>query len=364
MQSMHTNKFAALFPPPVFLTLPAAGIDISDTSIKYLDARRTPRGLIPHSFDTLRLPNGIIVDGVVKDVDRLAEALQDVCDMHERRFVNVALPEELVYLYTLEVPTAHTRKDILQVIEFSLSEHVPIDVKNAVFNYDIIRTRREITQVSVTVFPKDVVAGYQTALQRSGFRVKSFELEASSVARSVVPADAEGVSMVIDFGRTRTGITIAFNQVPIFSTTVKVGGAAITESIMSFYSISEAEANTVKLEKGIARCTDKVLCDALNKEIDNLVEEIQRHYRYWNTRRDEEGNKIAHIERIFLCGGAVGLRGLPEHLTTVLQVPIHVGNVWENMFSLDDYIPNVSRTQSWGYATAAGLLLRDFTNNV
>ncbi len=364
MRSMHTNTFAALFPTPAFLTLPAAGIDISDTSIKYLDAQRTKDGLIPQSFATMRLQNGIIVDGVVKDVDGLAKALQELHHNTNRHFVNVALPEELVYLYTLEVPTAHTRKDILQVIEFSLSEHAPISSDNAVFNYDVIRTRRNVTQVSVTVFPKDVVLGYQKALQKSGFRVKAFELEASSVARSVIPATADGVSMVIDFGRTRTGITIAFNQIPIFSTTVKVGGAAITETIMSFYSVSEEEANVIKLAKGIVQCDDQTLCDKLNKEITDLVEEIQRHYRYWNTRRDEEGNQIAHIECIYLCGGAVGLRGLPEHLATVLKVPISVGNVWENMFSLNDEIPKISRTDSWGYATAAGLLLRDFKNNI
>jgi len=90
-----------------------------------------------------------------------------------------------------------------------------------------------------------------------------------------------------------------------------------------------------------------------------LIDEIRRHYRYWDTRRDEEGNRIAGIERIFLCGGAVGLRGLPEHVSSVLQVPVRVGNVWENMFRLDAHIPKITRTISWQYATSTGLLLRD-----
>jgi len=359
MQGLHTNKIAALFPPPEFLSMPAAGIDISDSSIKYLDATYTPGGLVPRVFDTKRLSPGIVLDGVVENKPALADALRELRGQNERHFANVSLPEELVYLYTLEVPTAHSHKDVMQVVEFSLSEHVPIPVGNAVFNYDILRRRGDITDISITVFPKDVIEGYKEAFEESGFHVKSFELEAQSVARSIIPVDVEGVSMIIDFGRTRTGITIALGQVPVFSTTVKVGGNALTEAIMQHYATSEEEADAIKREQGIAECEDQKLCRTLMDTTTTLIDEIRRHYRYWDTRRDEEGNRIAGIEQIFLCGGAVGLKGLPEQVAGVLQVPVQVGNVWENMFSLDAHIPKVSRTISWQYATAAGLLLRD-----
>lgn len=359
MQGLHTNKIAALFPPPEFLSMPAAGIDISDTSIKYLDASYTSAGLVPRVFDSIRLPRGIVVDGVVEDVSGLAEALRELRGQNERAYANVSLPEELVYLYTLEVPTAHKDKEILQMVEFSLSEHVPIPAGNAVFNYDILRRRGDVTEISVTVFPRDVVEGYKQAFEESGFQVKNFELEAQSVARSIIPVGSQGVSMVIDFGRTRTGITIAFGQVPIFSTTVKVGGNALTEAIMKHFSVSEEEADVIKRQQGIAECEDDKLCRTLMDTTTALIDEIRRHYRYWDTRRDEEGNRIAGIERIFLCGGAVGLKGLPEHVSGVLQVPVRVGNVWENMFSLDAHVPKVTRIISWQYATAAGLLLRD-----
>ncbi len=359
MQGLHTHSIAALFPPPAFLSMPAAGIDVSDTSIKYLDAEYTPAGLVPRVFDSVRLQRGIIADGVVEDQLRLAQALREVHSENDRVFANISLPEELVYLYTLEVPTAHRDEDILQVVEFSLSEHVPIPANNAAFNYDIVQRRGEVTEISVTVFPKDVVEGYRAAFAESGFTVKHVELEAQSVARSIIPAGTKGVSMVIDFGRTRTGITIASGQTPLFSTTVKVGGNALTEAIMQYYSVSEEEADAIKRREGITDCSEQKLCSTLVDLTRQLVSEIRRHYRYWDTRRDEAGNKAAPIERIFLCGGAVGLKGLPEHVSGALQVPVRVGNVWNNMFDVDAHIPEVTRTISWQYATAAGLLLRD-----
>lgn len=348
-----------MFPPPSFLSMPAAGVDISDTSIKYLDAAYNRAGYVPRAFDTLQLPRGVVVDGVVEDGNALAQALRNLREKHARHFANISLPEELVYLYSMQVPSVQTHKEIMQVIEFSLAEHAPIAVDNAVFNYDVIREYVGVTDISVTVFPKDVIFGYKRACEEAGFIVKALELEAQSVARSVIPRSNTGVSMVIDFGRTRTGITIANGQVPIFSTTVKVGGNALTEAIMNFYSVSEEKADKIKRTQGIAENKDPKLKDILMNTTTALIDEIRRHYRFWDTRRDEEGNKTAAIERIYLCGGAVGLKGLPEHVSGVLQVPVHVGDVWQNMFSIDAHIPDVDRTISWQYATAAGLLLRD-----
>lgn len=359
MQGLHTNKIAAFFPPPEFLSMPAAGIDISDTSIKYLDATYTHAGLVPGTFDFIRLGKGIVVNGVVQDVAGLAAALKELHQRHSRTFVNASLPEELVYLYTLEVPTAHRPKDILQVVEFSLSEHAPIPADNAVFNYDTLRRRGPVADISVTVFPRDIVEGYTQAFEESGFRVKGFELEAQSIARSIVPVTSDGVSMIIDFGRTRTGITIALGQVPLFSTTVKVGGTALTEAIMKQYDVSEEEADNLKREQGISDCKDTELRDILMNTTTALIKEIERHYHYWDTRRDEEGNRIASIKNIFLCGGAVGLKGLPEQVASTLQIPVHLADVWGNMFSTDKHIPKIPRVISWQAATAAGLILRD-----
>ncbi|MAJ97424.1 MAG: hypothetical protein CMI56_02300 [Parcubacteria group bacterium] len=359
MQGLHTNRIAALFPPPEFLAMPAAGIDISDTSIKYLDATYSPAGLVPRVFDVIRLPSGVVVEGVVQDRSKLSDALRELKEHHGRTFANVSLPEEHAYLYTIEVPTAHKQKDILQVVEFSLSEHAPIPSDNAVFNYDVIRQQGNVTEISVTVFPKDIVETYKQALEDSGFQVKSFELEDQSIARSIIPIGSKSVSMVIDFGRTRTGITIALGQIPIFSTTVKIGGNVLTEAIISQFDVTEEEADEIKRTQGIEDCQDETLKKILTDTTNALIDEIRRHYRYWDTRRDEEGNRIAGIERIFLCGGAVGLKGLPEQVSSVLQVPVQLGNVWGNMFDLNTHIPKISRTISWQAAASAGLLLRD-----
>lgn len=359
MSSSLLYRFIQVFPPPEFLAMPAAGIDISDSSVKYLDAQFENGGYIPKTFDALPVDAGIVVDGVVRTPDALAEVLAVFRKKHGRSFAYAALPEELAYIYSVQLPAVLDKDAMRSAVEFSLAEHVPIPASELTFDFDVADTHDGTALVSVTAFPTEVVNGYKHALEKAGFMVKALELEAYAVARAVVPRNAQGSSMVIDFGRTRTGITIVQNRTPVFSTTVKVGGDAITNTIIRAYNVSAEEADVIKRTEGITKCRDKSVGEQLSKSVDALIAEIQRHYRFWESTTHERGNDAGRITRIFLCGGAVGLGGLPERVSAALQLQVDIADIWRNLFDINEHIPTVSRTESLQYATAAGLLLRD-----
>lgn len=352
-------RFIQVFPPPEFLAMPAAGIDISDSSVKYLDAQFENGGYIPKTFDALPLEQGIVVDGVVRNPDALAEVLAVFRKKHGRGFAYAALPEELAYIYSIQLPSALDKDAMRSAVEFSLAEHVPIPASDLTFDFDVADTHENMALVSVTAFPTDVVNGYKHALEKAGFMVKALELEAYAVARAAIPRNAHESSMVIDFGRTRTGITIVQNRTPVFSTTVKVGGDTITKTIMSAYNVSAEEADTIKRLEGITKSRDEAVGEQIRKSVDALIAEIERHYRFWESTAHERGDNAERITRIFLCGGAVGLGGLPERVSSALQIQVSIADIWHNLFDINVHIPPVSRTESLQYATAAGLLLRD-----
>ena len=351
--------FTALFPPPKILERAIAAIDISDTSIKYMDITYEYAGCVPNSLKTVRIPEGVVVSGVVKKPDELTKYLRTLKNEVKTKYVLASLPEELGYLFEITIPKDGKKTNIKAAIEFALPDRVPVTLEEAIFDYDIVSENAHEFQVSVTVYQKTIVEGYRNALENAGFVVEALEMEAQSVARSVVKKGTEGISMVIDFGRTRTGITITNGQTPIFTTTVHVGGQAITKNIQDFYNITEEEANKLKREKGLSRCDESELHAQMMETIKELVKEIQRHHNFWSSRRNEYGEKINRVERVLLCGGAAGLRGLPEYISGVLRMPVYVVNIWQNLFSVDEYIPKVSRTLSWQQATVVGLILRN-----
>ncbi len=352
------RRFVGAFPPPEFLVMHAVAVDISDTSIKCFDVKHTAAGYIPQNFSTVVLSEGVVHGGIVRDTDSLSQALLELRKKHKRSFAFVSLPEELAYLFTVRIPK-DGNTNIREAVEFALGENVPIALEDAVFDYDVISESLTETTVSVTVYESAVVQGYIDAFHSAGFEIRACELEAHSVVRSVVPSGFGGVSMVIDFGRNRTGIAIARGQSPIFTTTVHVGGAAVTQAIMELKSVSEEEADAIKREQGLAQAEDAKLQEVLTKETKKLVDEIERHYQFWDSRRDEHGERIERIEKIYLCGGAAAFLGLAEYMAAELNVPVTTANVWQNLFDMNEHVPQLEKPLSWQYATAVGLLLID-----
>ena len=61
---------------PSYLKMPAAALDISDHSIKYMDYKINKDGsIIPENIEKKIIKDGIIVEGDIQDVESLAKEL-------------------------------------------------------------------------------------------------------------------------------------------------------------------------------------------------------------------------------------------------------------------------------------------------
>ena len=89
-----------------------------------------------------------------------------------------------------------------------------------------------------------------------------------------------------------------------------------------------------------------------------LADEVVRHYQYWDTRRNERGERVTPIECVLLVGGSANLKGLPSYIAARVQASAVRPNVWRHVCSFDTYIPPIDRRKSLQYATAIGLALR------
>lgn len=349
------------FPTPSMAAMPGAGIDVSDSSIKWLSLKEARRGWEVDSYGSRPLPSNIVAEGVVQDSKTLIEALKEIKSVVRTPFVHAALPEETAYVFSMDVVDIHDRQQVLNIIEFELEGRVPLRASQAVFDYDVIAMHPDGVgaEIGVTVFPADVVQGYTDAFRAAGMQVLSLELEARSVARAIIPPGATETVLLADFGRARTGFVILKRQVPIFTSTVAVGGDALTKIIREQLSATEAEAVAFKNEQGLVRSSELPrLYELMMGTAAALADEIVRHFQYWDTRRNEHGDKVTPVARVLLAGGSANLKGLPEYITGRIQAPAELVNVWTNTCLFEDYIPPIDRHYSLGYATAIGLALR------
>jgi type IV pilus assembly protein PilM len=356
----------SIFPTPAYLLMPGAGLDISDHSVKFVEfshARAHERRL--SRYGSMDIPQGVVEGGTVRDKKKLIEILSAFREQNRLRFVRASLPEEKGYIFAAYVPEHITDRETRDVLEFKLAENVPLSPDDATVDFDPVPGAPILSNqhmVSVSAYPTVVAQEYADLLRAAGFEPLSLEIEAQAIARAVVPKKSTGVAMLVDVGRTRSGIAVVRGQAVRLTATVTIGGDSVDAVLSQMLSLSSGEELVrLKNEQGLQYAGDAGVREAFTAFAKQLATEIDRYIVYWQTHRDLKGTATPHplIERIILSGGNANMHGLPEYLSNELRIPVSRGNVWENAFSLESYVPNISFSDSLGYASAAGLALHE-----
>lgn len=357
------SGFFRIVPPPTYLTMPCIGVDISDTSLKYLSFKPTIFENETREIDQwgdIAIPSGVITRGEVTDPKQLASVLKEFKEKTKAEFVRLSLPEEKAYLFETTIKNNTPHKEIRGLLEFKLEENVPIPAREVYFDYSIMPATVDAVNVDVSVvaYPRQTIQSYYEACLEAGLRPVSFEIEAQAMARALIPKNLSGVAMLVDFGKTRTGIGIVHRGALLYTSTVDIGGEQLSQLLRKALGDKpEAELTTLKNTIGLVRGADStVVRDALISSVSVIKDEMATRMQYWHLRSGNDEDR--RITSIVLCGGSSNLKGLPEYLCETLGVSTVRGNVWENALSFDETVPPIGRRYSFGYAAAIGLALK------
>lgn len=329
---MIAQKFFKLFPPPKFLDIPYAGLDICDDAVRCIQYSRSSRGLSIHRYGTKFLSPGIIENGEVKDPQALVDALSVLSKKLNVHVVRASLPEERMYLFQTEVPSTD-EKEIRQNIEFKLEENVPLSPAESVFFFDLIPAT---SLASVSVAPKSVVTSYLDIIKSAGMTVLSFEVQAKAIARSLIHEnETSGTSMIIYIMNFKTGMYVINGGVVCFTSTIPWGHKS------RYNNGNNIETNIAELRK-----------------------HIEQIHGYW-----AEHGRGTVISKIILAGhGAITnsvvskcLLDFTESVSTAgPKIQVEVGRVWQNACLPEKYVPPIPYDDSLDYAIAAGLALPNY----
>ena len=357
-------SFSHIIPTPSFLTMPATGLDISDTSLKYISftSSWSKKERKIKQWGDITFPNGVLERGQLNDLAQLVAVLKEFKSKTNAEFVRVSLPEERAYLFETEIKKSTPSKEVRGLLEFKLEENVPIPSRDVHFDYTILPQKNTNRSVSVAVaaYAKETIQKYYEACIEAGLYPISFEIEAQAMARAVIPGDFTGAVMLVDFGRTRTGVGIAYKGVLLYTSTIDGGGDYLSQALRKVVGqdVSEHDITIIKNTQGLIRgVNSSVVHEALLEAVTSIKDELATRMQYWHLRNGNSAER--RISSIVLSGGSANLKGLPSYLTEQLMVPAVRGNVWENALSLTETIPPIDRQHSFGYATAIGLALRN-----
>lgn len=361
---MKLGGFWNLFPAPHYLEMPAAGLDISDQSVKYVQLERKDGSLAVKKFGSKPMPKGLIEEGNVKQKEKLIAFLKTIREEMGSGHVIVSLPEERGFLSQIEIPEVK-EEEIRGVLELQLENYIPISGYDAVFDYRIIKKINEGGRkgflVNLTAFPATLVGDYRDVLIEAGFKPQAFEMETNSLARAVVKENDNIAQMVVDFGKTRTSFVVVKDQKIQFTSTINVAGDALTSAIAKDFGVDFFQAERIKKEYGFIKNKEyEKFFNSLLPLIGVIKDEMTKHINYWNTHMTDPASRSEDIKKIVLSGGDSSLEGFLEFLSYQLRLPVEMANPWVNIVDFDEHIPEIELREALTYACALGLALRPF----
>ncbi len=359
--SVHfRTRLRSVFAPPRYLSLPFAGFDVSNSGVKAVRLAEGARGITLAIATTQRLPSGAFIDGDIADKTAVSTALAEAARAIGVSSGNISLQNAKSYLFEAVAPDAEG-EGWRTAIEQRLDEFVPLPPAQIAF--DLVSAGAEghdgggRTIVGIGV-ASSLVSDILAACDSAGVEPLAIEGESFAVARALLPQDDDTTVLVIDIGQTTTKIAIIDRLLPRFSATIDIGGQAFTIAAQKHFGVSEAEAQRVKLERGIVSSPEnREYLASLLPLLSGLRDEVANRLDYWQERAAT--GKEDRIARVLLVGGNASLRGLPEYLETSLRVPVTIGDVFTRFASRNSWVPQIDRAESLTYATAIGLALRD-----
>ncbi|MEI6346289.1 MAG: pilus assembly protein PilM [bacterium] len=374
----RTSFLGRYFPPPSFLTMPAAGVDLSYHSMRVVTFVRSHKGLALDKAVTRSIPGGAIYGDEVQSNKELKDALIAVKKDLGLSFVRVTLPEDKAYIFRTilpHMPPAQAR----QAIEFQLEENVPLLPSEAVFDFVILPSKTAIPaptsastptdtsaatmDVVVAVFPKKFVEGYLELFRSAGLMPTAFYMNTDAIAKSVIRQDDMGTYLITNIGTKTTGIYVVSEGVVQFTATLSFGGESLTSAIEKHLSVTHEEALKIKRGEVMMKNREAVeLFYSLANTASALRDEMNRIVSYWQTHKDKGVAVGKPIQKIYLCGSGAHLCGFDEYISTTMKIETEVGNVWQNAFTFEESIPHITQPDSLSYASAIGSALASFNS--
>lgn len=351
------KSFYDFFPTPKFLSMQSVGLSIQDSGIAFVElVKKSDNKISLESYGREKIPDEILENGEIKDSKKLIEILSEFKKKHNLNFVRSTIPEEKAFLFKQTLPKM-PKEEIRDALRFKVEENVPFSVEDAIFDFQIIKDKNSQKKnnkkdsginVVVSVIPKNVVFNYLEVLKSSGLTPLLFETESQAITRSIISSSTKGASLIVNVKSDKTGLYIVYNSVVHFASSVDLGSDYFSSTDISDFSRLEE-----KKEEGFTKVFTKT-----DKKGDLLKNESNKLMDYWNASNDSP-DSTSKIEKIIICGHNLSLTGnnIRNYFNSAFSVSVEMANVWKNVFEFDEYIPDITFSESFEYSAAIGLAI-------
>lgn len=324
------SKITNHIPVPHIMSFEHAGIDIGINHIRHISFKKKGDRIHIDRFGVYDIPT-IARDVLLTEQEEVLMALKKMQKDFKYRYVEVSLPEDLVYIYTAEVD-GEDMDSIRTQVEFRIEENVPLKIDEAVFDITHVIYIKEINKslVSIAVVSKKVIRDYIELFRKANMEVVSFLVQNQALSKTLIPKDDSEPYCIVAVEKRNIVVSIVSTGIVLYTATIEQ--SAFTEDL--------------KLEN--------------NDVLQDLVKSIYKIIIFWLSYIEKSpAYKLKPIKAILLSSTHRDIleSDFANMLTRELSLQVKLADVWVNIPLPKNTVPQIHKKDSYQYATAIGLAL-------
>ncbi|MBP6931502.1 MAG: type IV pilus assembly protein PilM [Candidatus Pacebacteria bacterium] len=349
----------------------ALGVDIGSSSIKLVQIKKQGGKAVLETYGALALGPYMQTDvGQVVNapVDVIAQALTDL--MKEANvttnFGVVAIPSLSSFMSVISLPSSVDKDKFAEIIPNEARKYIPIPMSEVTLDWWPIPrqvesyeeneggVRPEVkNEVLLVAIHNDTLTKYKDVLTKVGLTADFFELEIFSSVRSTFSHDIAPV-LFIDFGASKTKLSIVeYGIIRVFHI-VNRGGADITKNISQSLSIPFKDAEQLKREVGIDRNANKDVAEVVSLSVEYMLSDANNIVLAF----EKKYNK--NISKVILSGGGALTKGLLARATENFRAEVVYGAPFSKT-EAPAFLTPVLEVSGPEFAAAVGISLRQLS---
>lgn len=339
LQNLGDKFFSSKFP--------MIGVDISDTSIEFVQLQSGLGKSRIKASCRLEIEPGLITNGRISDVSKLAIMLQAAYKKvnFKNNFCLLSLPDKETYFLNL-------KGDNLGTEIYSLAqENLPVDLGQCYYDYILVNEK----EAFFVAAPKDIIKQYTELFKLANLNLEVMDFESACLARALLAQkELKDPTFIVDLGAKSTDIVLANQRGFLDQVNFAIGGYFISEKISETLNQDFASAEKMKMQKGI-----NIEGLDLEQMITAMYQPVFSEIKKMSSENETKVNMTT--PNIVLAGGTSRLKGLLEIFRKNLpEYQIEIGNL-ENRIDFDDKIKNSDQIL---YANVIGLALRGLNDEI
>lgn len=362
---MFSDSLASLFDAFQSKTPAVVGVDISSSSVKFVELSRAGKDVYRlERYAIEPLPKDSVVDGNIVNLEQVAEGLRRGWKRlgSRNRHIALALPASMVITKNIIVAANQREEELELAVEAEANQYIPFALDEVNLDFQVIGpapSSPDEAEVLIAASRKEKVEDRVAAAEMAGLSPLVVDVESYAtlaafelIAPTLLANGRDQNIAIVDIGAHVTHIHVLRNNQFLFSRDQATGGNQLTHDIQRAFSLSSEEAEAAKRNQGLP---DNYDAEVLQPFMETLALEVTRALQFFFT-----STSFNQVDQIILAGGCALLPGLDALIAKRAGVATTIANSFANMTLTGDIQPRQLLRDAPMLLVACGLALRSF----